>query len=464
MADSGDPVANNSPISFSDFPDDVQLCILSFLSPADLSSFSCTSKLFASLCRADSKLWYALCDRIWGSKTEIKKWGNGQVGFKHLYRTLAEYQKLIGFWRRVGDSGDNLIDDSNSIDSSALVFFEWGPSSITGSKVSPSKFGGYNVFKTPFIWISLSSDGGALSYLDPNSRVVSDNPDFSEKDLVPVNVNFVGRGHVFLLEESRESSGAGNTWQMSGNFPSSGGEELIGNEIENMVGGGELGSPPERLMSEMYQYFANRMSPGAGGDRAWRRQRRRERERRRRRRWEPQHLVKIVQSSPSPSRPLQGLWKGICEDMTLDFYLVTYDDMGGIVCRRVDDSLKAPSGGGPPVFWTSTATFIESPLSLEEDLLYSTCVHLSHVSSTATDDVPEILHPRYEEEVVSRIMYINSSYDLVIPDLAETAANPRHFQGQIWVYSDGTFGFGFLRNNFIIDLKHITKDDQLLHM
>lgn len=68
----------------------------------------------------------------------------------------------------------------------------------------------------------------------------------------------------------------------------------------------ETGSPPEMI----YQHFANRRSPG--GDR-WRRQRRREQERLARRKWEPQHFVKIVNCSPTPARPLQGLWKVVLE-------------------------------------------------------------------------------------------------------------------------------------------------------
>lgn len=205
-------------------------------------------------------------------------------------------------------------------------------------------------------------------------------------------------------------------------------------------------------MSEMYQYFANRTSPPAGGERASRRQRRREKERQGRRRWEPEHLVKIVHCSPTPSRPLQGLWKGVSDDLSLDFYLVAYDDIGGIACRRAGDASK-PFSGYAPVFWTSNATFINSPLSHEEDYLYNTRMHL-HPGREPEDEALE-LSP-------SRLMYINSSYDLVIPDLAGSSANPRHVEGRIWNYVDGTFGFGFLRDNVIVDLKPIAENGRIV--
>ncbi|XP_010687915.2 F-box protein At3g12350 [Beta vulgaris subsp. vulgaris] len=434
--------SENSTFTFSDFPEDVQMCILSFLTPSDISAFSCTSKSFVSLCR-NGVLWYAMCDRRWGKKTHIKKWGDGKISFKLLYNTLSEYEDLIGFWRRSG----GISGDGGGISGDApLVFFEWGVSCVTASRISPSKDGSYDVIKSPFLWMSLSGDGQVLNYL----KFDKDKKPNSGVELIQVNVSFMGKGHV-VLEESNwncgtTSGGSPNAANVSGK-----------KEYDNVgVGGGssevEIGSPPDRMMSEMYQYFANRRSPGASGDRAWRRQRRREKERQARRKWEPEHLVKIVNCSPSPSRPLQGLWKGICDDMSLDFYLVAYDDIGGVACRRVGDSLK-PFSGYAPVFWTSNATFVDSPLSHEEDYIYYTRMHLRPVAEV-------------EEEIndysPSRIMYINSSYDLVIPELAGSSANPRHVEGRIWEYVDGTFGFGYLRNNFIVDLKHIAQDGRLL--
>ncbi|CAL9750876.1 unnamed protein product, partial [Musa acuminata subsp. burmannicoides] len=114
----------------------------------------------------------------------------------------------------------------------------------------------------------------------------------SDPDLLPVTVSFMGCNH-FVVEENR--SYYADAWAEDSNgFP----VEVLGTEGT---------SPPDRLMSEIYRYFANRTSPGS--DKALRRQRKKERERFGRRRWDTQHFVKINNYYPTVERPLQGLWK-----------------------------------------------------------------------------------------------------------------------------------------------------------
>lgn len=149
--------------------------------------------------------------------------------------------------------------------------------------------------------------------------------------------------------------------------------------------------------------------------------------------------------------PLQGIY----DDMNLGFYLVSYDDLGGIACRRIWNSPELSC----PVFWISNTRFVESPFSAEEENLYESRVHLRPVA--AADSI-EGLSPLAENDEVSRILSINSSFDLVIPHLTGTTANPRQVEGRIWQYGDGTFGFGFLRDNFIVDLRHVFKNGCLL--
>ncbi|KAF8410237.1 hypothetical protein HHK36_002760 [Tetracentron sinense] len=447
--------------TFADFPEDVQLCILSFLKPSDIVSFSCTSKRFVSLCQCDSKLWFSLCDKKWSSKTQIRKWGNGKIGFKLLYKTLNEWENLIGFWRRIGQG--NVV-----ISTSPLVFFEWGPCFVTGSRVLPSKTGTYRVIKTPFLWMGLSPSGDPVNFLDPDCRFESPE-DFvraaelgvSDCDLVPINIGFTGKSHV-VVEENRSFASPYSPEQINKGLRRSSSSVNVGGDdsgiLEDVAGeeSPSSGSLPERLMSEIYQYFANRTSPS--GDRASRRQRKKEKERQGRRKWEPEHFVKVVNCVPTPSRPLQGLWKGICDDMNLDFFLVTYDAIGGITCRRVGDPSE-PFSGHSPVFWKSNTTFIESPFSAEEEYLYDSRIHLRPLASV---DPIHGYPPFGDNEVVSRILYINSSYDLVNPDFTESSDNSRHVGGRVWQYANGTFGFGFLRNSFIIDLKHIALNGCLL--
>ncbi|XP_026390581.1 F-box protein At3g12350-like [Papaver somniferum] len=457
--------------SFTDFPEDVQLCILSFLEPPEITSFSCTSKRFSSLCQSDNKLWFSMCERKWGTNTQIKKWGNGQIHFKLLYRTLNRFEKLIGFWRRSGQQGNNtsITAGNGLIVPPPLVFFEWGESFITGSRVSPCKSGTYKVIKTPFLWLGISKRGEPLNFLDPECRFESPD-DFvkiaemgassstSDADLISVNVSFMGSNHVIVEENLfgySYSSPEGKKLLGFRRSPSS--NDDLGVVIEDVTGWESTspGSLPEHQTSEIYQYFANRTSPG--GDRASRRQRRKDKERNGRRKWDSQHFVKIVNCAPTSGRPLQGLWKGICDDMSLEFYLVAYDDIGGVTCRKVGDSVE-PFSGYSPVFWTSNTTFIESPLSCEEEYLYDSRIHLQPpIVNHICDHSPFI-----ENEEVLRILNINSSYDLVIPDLAVSSVNPRQAEGRIWQYASGTFGFGFLRNNYIIDMKHIVLDGHLL--
>lgn len=285
--------------SFSDFPEDVQLTVLSFLSPKEIATFACTSKRFGSLCKSDDRLWYSMCERRWGAETQIKKWGDGKIAYKLLYKTLSEWENLVGFWRRSG--GQPAVN----LSSPPLIFFEWGPSFLAGSRVSPSHDGTYNVLKSPFLWMSLSPDGEMVNFLQPNGEIKLWDDFFKccqlgfVEDFVSVNVNFMGGCHV-LVEENYASFYPEYRSIVLGKSPS------LLNLNSRTEDGGE-GSSEECLVTEMYTQLANKISPG--GERAWRKQRKKEKERQGRRRWEPEHFVKIVDFSPTPARPLQGLWK-----------------------------------------------------------------------------------------------------------------------------------------------------------
>ncbi|KAF7830539.1 F-box protein [Senna tora] len=451
-------------LSFTEFPEDVQLCILSFLTPSEIATFACTSKRFGSLCTNDSKLWFSLCDRKWGSKTQIAKWGNGKITYRLLYKTLSEWENLIGFWRRSGQG-------SIAYASPSLVFFEWGPSFLAGSRISPSKTGAYGVIKSPFLLMSLSPEGQIVNFLDPDGRTemsgefsISDQFDSFENELIPVNVGFMGKTH-FVVEENQNymyfncQDRRKHGFRRSSSGTNLSGEDYsVGEDVIGAESGGSPGSLPDRLMSDIYQHFANRTSPGSDKSR---KQRRKEKERLARRKWEPEHFVKIVHCAPTPSRPLQGLWKVL----SLSFNLL-YKNF--ILCLvkavkfRCNILLKLFIAFifYAPVFWTSNTTFLESPFTPDEEYLYDSRIHLR--PPEADSEAQEQL-PWTENEVVNRILHINSSYDLVIPDLTGTI-NPRSAEGRIWEYQNGSFGFGFLRDNFIIDLKHIANDGCILDL
>lgn len=248
--------------------------------------------------------------------------------------------------------------------------------------------------KSPFVTLSIAESGDTVAALGE----------------VPVCVNFVGDNHIVVEAASGED------------------------EEEGMEGG----SPPE----EMYMHFANRRSPGAG-------RRRRERHGRRKGgRMEAEHFVRIPDAEPTKLRPLQGLWKGICENRTMEFYVVTYDDIGGVTCRRVSET-GGQSSGYSPIFWTTDATFLAPPFSEQELDHYNCREHIRGVTSG---------HEGTRNKVVSRILCINSSYDVVDPHLSAPLDDTRNVEGRIWLYEDGTFGFGFIGTNSVIDLRHVSLD------
>jgi len=154
---------------------------------------------------------------------------------------------------------------------------------------------------------------------------------------------------------------------------------------------------------------------------------------------------------------LLWLLQGICGDMSLAFYLVAYDDIGGISCRQIGDAPERFSGYAP-VFWTTNTTFLESPFSAEEESLYGSRVHLRPLQpdNETLEQFPSSDGQKVQlsENVVNRILHINSSYDLIFPNVAGPI-NPRSAEGRIWQYQNGTFGFGFLWDNLVVDVKHI---------
>ncbi|KAM0900375.1 hypothetical protein ACQ4PT_020683 [Festuca glaucescens] len=304
---------------------------------------------------------------------------------RRLFRSLHRLRRLLGLWRRLPSSHST---------SPSLAAFEWAPrATLAASLLAPSSHG-LAVSKSPFVTVSIAESGDTVATLGE----------------VPVCVNFVGDNHIVVEAASGED------------------------EEEEMQGG----SPPE----EMYMHFANRRSPGAG-------RRRRERlGRRKGGRMEAQHFVRIPDAEPTKARPLQGLWKGICENRTLEFYLVTYDDIGGVTCRRVSET-KGHNSGYSPLFWTTDATFLEPPFSEQELDRYSCCEHIQVVTSG---------HTEMQSKGVSRIMCINSSYNLVDSHPTAPLDDTRNLEGRIWLYEDGTFGFGFAGSNSIIDLRHVSLD------
>ncbi|CAA2953592.1 F-box protein At3g12350-like isoform X2 [Olea europaea var. sylvestris] len=114
----------------------------------------------------------------------------------------------------------------------------------------------------------------------------------SENELIQVNMIFKGKCYV-VVEENLGSLRLGKV-------PSSG--HVRAKEYQN-----ECRSPRDQLRSEINQFLAKRRSHDEKA--VSRRQRREKESQERLRKREPEHLVKILNCSPTLARPLQGLWK-----------------------------------------------------------------------------------------------------------------------------------------------------------
>jgi hypothetical protein len=65
-------------------------------------------------------------------------------------------------------------------------------------------------------------------------------------------------------------------------------------------------------------------------------------------------------------------------------------------------------------------------------------------------------HAETENRVVSHILCMSSNYDVVDPHLSTPLDDARNMEGRVWLYQDGTFGFGFVGSNSIIHLRHVS--------
>uniref|UniRef100_A0A0D9XZR8 F-box domain-containing protein n=1 Tax=Leersia perrieri TaxID=77586 RepID=A0A0D9XZR8_9ORYZ len=382
-----------------DLPEDALLSILALLSPPDAAAAACACRRLAAAASSPS-LPLALALRL-GLPLPRPLLAGGDAdpaAAARILRSLHRLRRLLGLWRRLPSTSV-----SRSASSSSLAAFEWAPrGTLAASLLAPSPHG-LAVAKSPFVTLSIDESGDTVA-----AAVGEDGP---------VCVNFVGNNHI-VVEPAAASSGEDD-------------DEAL-----------ERGSPPEVV----YMHFANRRSPGAGS------RKRSKQGRRRGRGMEAEHFVRIADAEPTEARPLQGLWKGISESRTLEFYLVTYDDIGGITCRQVSDT-RGQTSGFTPIFWTINTTFIEQPFSEKELDHYSGREHIQGVNSD---------HSGTENRAVSRILCIHSSYDVVDPHLSAPLDDMRNVEGRIWLYEDGTFGFGFAGSNSIIDLKHVSSNGCIL--
>ncbi|XP_024519920.1 F-box protein At3g12350-like [Selaginella moellendorffii] len=360
---------------FLDQADDGVLCaIFSFLSPRDIASCAAVCRRLQRLCRDDTDLWLALCHRRWAGFTSLRDWSrsvlgdDGELGFmryRGLYKLLAKWGSLIGFWRGVNGNRSQILG------------FEWRRNSIHGFRIVPASRGSYQVRRIPFLWLGAAANGKEICVMNPaldrdygccRCHASKDYPgssrddhgsssserigdlfagmdsewdveDLSRLGLVLVDVHFAGKNHIVLEELNCQRQVTRMKISLAEAVASASFGFSENLEITTRSYGK---SPPGSFPFEMYRFLTSKVT-SPGSDRAARKQWKRDKERAesRGRLWwlEQLHFVKVVESSPTKSRPFQGLWKGLCRCEALDFLLVAYDDdRGAITSRQVGES------------------------------------------------------------------------------------------------------------------------------
>lgn len=152
------------------------------------------------------------------------------------------------------------------------------------------------------------------------------------------------------------------------------------------------------------------------------------------------------------------LLQGIGGNLQLGFYLVTYDDFGKIACQKVGESNRSSP---TPVFWIATPTSQKLTFSPGEPQFFDSWTHLPHLMSASHLQN----HPLVENEVVCRVLPVNTHNDAALPNLdGPTFAHFPITKRSIWQDGDGRPGFGLLSDSIVIDLRHVTLNGCLLDL
>lgn len=510
----------SGPWNLYDLGDDALSYVLSFLSPVDIASCSRVSQRLRRLCRDEDKIWYPMCERRFGGVTNVHEWwGRGRISYKVVHSVLSHFGNLVGFWRGVGNGchGSLVVFEWHSF---KIVGYRVVPARLGSYKVRKVPFmeiGWIGVSHKEMPACLLDPDWAQLVPeilgVDGNGRNEASEPHLSQPlqipvspksaarknacsssgrvspfealgldwtledptpaGLVVVDLHFVGSEHV-VLEEYQQAVFNG--------YPFSGRKTLVEaaalasfGSSENLCptggspghlspassgGGSEAGkSPPGSFPYEMYHYLAKKVT-SPGGERAARKQRRRDRERalnQGRHRYEPEHFVKIPHFCPTTEQPLQGLWKGIGRGKGLDFVVLSYDDHGSIVCRKVGDSSGMTRSGS--ICWTAKAGHgISGPLPDTEREVFEFRQHILPsprelraqngcltVDDSLNEEVVELLWATVDDQ----------------PGLNYNVGAGGVTQSRVWQYASGRFGFASGSEDRIIDFRPICVQDNL---
>ncbi|TKY47907.1 F-box protein [Spatholobus suberectus] len=107
----------NDAYSFTDFHEDIQVCILLYLGPLEIATLACTSKRLESLCTNDSKLWLSMCER------RSVTYGVTKISF--LWMSLFEEGHVVSFLDLDGrpEAQNNKLVALNNVSASFFFLF-----------------------------------------------------------------------------------------------------------------------------------------------------------------------------------------------------------------------------------------------------------------------------------------------------------------------------------------------------
>lgn len=129
--------------------------------------------------------------------------------------------------------------------------------------------------------------------------------------------------------------------------------------------------------------------------------------------------------------------QGISHSTGLDFVVLSYDDHGGIICRKVGDSSGMTRSGS--VCWTAKAGHgMSAPLPDTEQQIFDLRRHLLPSASEPRAQGSGFTVDSLNEEVVE-MLWANVE---VQPGLNYNLGAEDVTLSRVWQYASGRFGFG----------------------
>jgi hypothetical protein len=152
------------------------------------------------------------------------------------------------------------------------------------------------------------------------------------------------------------------------------------------------------------------------------------------------------------------VWQGIGRSTGLDFVVLSYDDNGSIICRKVGDSSGMTRSGS--VCWTAKAGHgMSAPLPEIERQIFEYREHILPSTSEPRGHGVGLMGDEFLNEEVVGLLWASSEvssglhYNVGFQDVT---------QKRVWQYASGRFGFVNGLDGRIVDFRPICIKDSLV--